>query len=78
MTYNVKERCWEIKGVELKEGECKFRANDDWKMQWGYDGEKFVFSNNAPAVQFIPEAGTYDIKLYAWITGYAKCEFIKK
>ena len=78
LTYNVKERCWEIKGVELKEGECKFRANDDWKMQWGYDGEKFVFSNNAPAVQFIPEAGTYDIKLYAWITGYAKCEFIKK
>ena len=78
LTYNVKERCWEIKGVELKEGECKFRANDDWKMQWGYDGEKFVFSNNAPAVQFIPEAGTYDIKLYAWITGYVKCEFIKK
>lgn len=78
LTYNVEERCWEVKDIELNAGECKFRANDAWKMQWGYDGEKFVFSNNAPAVQFVPEAGTYDIKLYAWITGYAKCEFIKK
>ena len=47
-------------------------------MQWGYDGEKFVFSDNAPAVQFIPEAGKYDIKLYAWANGYVKCEFTKK
>lgn len=78
LTYNVAERCWEIKDVELKTGECKFRANDDWAMQWGYDGEKFVYSNNAPAVQFIPEAGTYDIKLYAWANGYVKCEFTKK
>ena len=78
LTYNVEERCWEIKDIELTAGECKFRANDDWAMQWGYDGEKFVFSNNAPAVQFIPEAGTYDIKLYAWANGYVKCEFTKK
>ena len=78
LTYNVEERCWEIKDIELNAGECKFRANDDWAMQWGYDGEKFVFSNNAPTVQFIPEAGTYDIKLYAWANGYVKCEFTKK
>ena len=78
LTYNEEERCWEIKDIELKAGECKFRANDDWAMQWGYDGEKFVYSNNAPAVQFIPEAGTYDIKLYAWANGYVKCEFTKK
>ena len=78
LTYNAEERCWEVKGIELKAGECKFRANDDWAMQWGYDGEKFVFSTNAPQVQFVPEAGTYDIKLYAWANGYAKCEFTKK
>ena len=78
LTYNEEERCWEIKDIELKAGECKFRANDDWAMQWGYDGEKFVYSNNAPAVQFIPEAGKYDIKLYAWANGYVKCEFTKK
>ena len=78
LTYNVEERCWEIKDIELNAGECKFRANDDWAMQWGYDGEKFVYSNNAPAVQFIPEAGTYDIKLYAWANGYVKYEFTKK
>lgn len=69
---------WEAKDIELKEGECKFRANDAWDMQWGYDGTKFVFSNNAPQKQFVPEAGTYDIKLYAWANGYAKCEFTKK
>lgn len=69
---------WEAKDLELKAGECKFRANDAWDMQWGYDGEKFVFSNNAPQKQFVPEEGTYDIKLYAWANGYAKCEFTKK
>ena len=78
LTYNETERCWEVKDIALTAGECKFRANNEWVMQWGYDGEKFVFSNNAPAVQFVPEAGTYDIKLYAWANGYAKCEFIKK
>jgi len=69
---------WEKKNIKLKAGECKFRANDAWDMQWGFDGEKFVFSNNAPQKQFVPEEGTYDIKLYAWANGYAKCEFKKK
>ena len=69
---------WEAKNIKLKAGECKFRANDAWDMQWGFDGDKFVFSNNAPQKQFVPEEGTYDIKLYAWANGYAKCEFTKK
>lgn len=69
---------WEAKDLKLKAGECKFRANDAWDMQWGFDGDKFVFSNNAPQKQFVPEEGTYDIKLYAWANGYAKCEFKKK
>ena len=69
---------WEAKNIKLKAGDCKFRANDAWDMQWGYDGDKFVFSNNAPQKQFVPEEGTYDIKLYAWANGYAKCEFTKK
>ena len=71
-------RYWEAKNIKLKAGECKFRANDAWDMQWGFDGDKFVFSNNAPQKQFVPEEGTYDIKLYAWANGYAKCEFTKK
>lgn len=69
---------WEAKDLKLKAGECKFRANDAWDMQWGFDGDKFVFSNNAPQKQFVPEEGTYDIKLYAWANGYAKCDFKKK
>ena len=71
-------RYWEAKNIKLKAGECKFRANDAWDMQWGFDGDKFVFSNNAPQKQFVPEEGTYYIKLYAWANGYAKCEFTKK
>ena len=78
LTYNKTERCWEVQDIKLKAGDCKFRANNAWAMQWGYDGEKFVFSTNAPQVQFVPEAGTYDIKLYAWANGHAKCEFTKK
>ena len=78
LTYNKTERCWKVQDIKLKAGDCKFRANNAWAMQWGYDGEKFVYSNNAPQVQFVPEAGTYDIKLYAWANGHAKCEFIKK
>jgi len=78
LTYNKTERCWEVQNIKLKAGDCKFRANNAWAMQWGYDGEKFVVSDNAPQVQFVPEAGTYDIKLYAWANGHAKCEFIKK
>ena len=78
LTYNKTERCWEVQDIKLKAGDCKFRANNAWAMQWGYDGEKFVVSDNAPQVQFVPEAGTYDIKLYAWANGYAKCEFTKK
>ena len=78
LTYNKTERCWEVQNIKLKAGDCKFRANNAWAIQWGYDGEKFVVSDNAPQVQFVPEAGTYDIKLYAWANGHAKCEFIKK
>lgn len=78
LTYNKTERCWEVQDIKLKAGDCKFRANNAWAIQWGYDGEKFVVSDNAPQVQFVPEAGTYDIKLYAWANGHAKCEFTKK
>ena len=78
LTYNAEERCWELKGVELiAGGEYKFRANDAWDIQWGFDGEKYVYSNNAPSAK-CTETGTYDIKLYAWATGFAKCEVIKK
>lgn len=65
---------WEIKDVTLTSGEIKFRANDDWAINWGGDTNALTQGGDNISV----EAGTYDIKLYAWANGYAKCELIKK
>lgn len=65
---------WEIKDVTFTSGEIKFRANDDWAINWGGDTNALTQGGDNISV----EAGTYDIKLYAWANGYAKCEQIKK
>lgn len=74
MTYSKADCAWVIKDVTLKDGELKFRANDGWDINWGgtpdalkQDGDNLKISE-----------GTYDIKLYAWANGYAKCELTKK
>lgn len=74
MTYSKADGAWVIKDVQLKDGELKFRANDAWDINWGgtpdaltQDGDNLKMSE-----------GTYDIKLYAWANGYAKCELTKK
>ena len=65
---------WEAKDITLASGEIKFRANDDWAINWGGDTNALTQGSDNISV----EAGTYDIKLYAWANGYAKCELIKK
>lgn len=65
---------WEIKDVTFTSGEIKFRANDDWAINWGGDTNALTQGGDNISV----DAGTYDIKLYAWANGYAKCELIKK
>ena len=76
MTYNPTERCWEIKGVELSDGEMKFRANDDWALSWGGELDNLT-TQNGPNIAVA--AGTYDIKLKVnWAEGTAKCEMTKK
>ena len=65
---------WEAKDITLASGEIKFRANDDWAINWGGDTNALTQGGDNISV----EAGTYDIKLYAWANGYAKCELIKK
>ena len=74
MTYSKADCAWVIKDVQLKDGELKFRANDGWDINWGgtpdalkQDGDNLKMSE-----------GTYDIKLFAWANGYAKCELTKK
>ncbi len=74
MTYNQAERCWEIKDIVLTDGALKFRANDAWGINWGGATDALVQDGSDISVA----AGTYDIKLYAWANGYAKCELIKK
>ena len=68
-------RYWEVKDIKLKAGEIKFRANDGWDISWGGELDKLTTKNGG---NITVEAGTYDIKLYAWAEGYAKCVMTKK
>lgn len=79
MTYNPEERCWELKNVELTDGEMKFRSNHNWKdpnPNWGGTLDALVQKGDNIKVA---EAGTYDIKLMVnWAEGTAKCVMTKK
>uniref|UniRef100_UPI004026AE46 Outer membrane protein SusF domain-containing protein n=1 Tax=Segatella hominis TaxID=2518605 RepID=UPI004026AE46 len=76
MTYNPEERCWELKNVELTDGEMKFRHTNDWNLSWGGELDNLT-TQNGPNI--VVAAGTYDIKLVVnWAEGTAKCEMTKK
>ena len=79
MTYNPEERCWELKNVELTDGEMKFRSNHNWNdpnPNWGGTLDALVQKGDNIKVA---EAGTYDIKLMVnWAEGTAKCVMTKK
>lgn len=66
----------EVKDITLKTGVIKFRANDDWKINWG--GELDNLTSKGNPANIAVEEGKYDIKLYPWADGYAKCEMTKK
>jgi len=62
LTYDVKDGAWKTE-IVLKEGEIKFRANDDWALAFGDangDGIPDTLDNGNIKV---PEAGTYTISL---------------
>ena len=76
MTYNPEERCWELKNVELTDGEMKFRHTNDWSLNWGGELDNLT-TQNGPNIAVA--AGTYDIKLKVnWAEGTAKCVMTKK
>ena len=79
MTYNPEERCWELKDVELTDGEMKFRSNHSWddpNPNWGGTLDALIQKGDNIKVA---EAGTYDIKLKVnWAEGTAKCVMTKK
>lgn len=62
MTYDPAEGAWRIQ-LNLVAGEVKFRANDDWGLNYGDDGADALLAENAANV-VIPSAGTYLIKLF--------------
>lgn len=66
---------WEVKNITLSAGEIKFRANDGWDISWGGELDHLTTKNGG---DITVEAGTYDIKLYAWAEGFAKCVMTKK
>ena len=66
---------WEVKNITLSAGEIKFRANDNWAISWGGELDNLTTKNGG---NITVEAGTYDIKLYAWAEGFAKCVLTKK
>ena len=69
-------RYWEVKDITLKTGVIKFRANDDWAINWGGELDNLISKGNPANIAV--EEGKYDIKLYPWADGYAKCEMTKK
>ena len=76
MTYNPEERSWELKDVELTDGEMKFRHTNDWSLSWGGELDNLT-TQNGPNIAVA--AGTYDIKLYVdWEENTAKCVMTKK
>jgi hypothetical protein len=62
MTYDVTERAWVIT-TDLIGGTFKFRANDDWALNYGDTGADALLDRDGDNIS-IPSAGNYLIKLY--------------
>ncbi|QIA06370.1 SusE domain-containing protein [Draconibacterium halophilum] len=69
MTYSTETKTWSIT-LDLVAGTVKFRANDDWALDYGdtgFDGSLDQGGDNIP----IDEAGNYTIVLNLEVAGYA-------
>lgn len=62
MTYDAVSGAWTI-STNLKEGEVKFRANDDWGLNYGDDGKDALLEAGGANI-VIPSAGYYTLKLF--------------
>jgi len=74
MTYNKETLAWEAT-IELAADEMKFRANDDWAINWGGDTNNLT---EGGANIKIAEAGTYFIQLFPLCETKAYCKITKK
>lgn len=62
MTYNATDNSWDI-NLNLTTGEIKFRANDDWALNYGDDGADGIMEAGGGNIG-ITEPGNYTIKLF--------------
>lgn len=62
MTYDAVENAWVI-NTDLIAGEVKFRANDDWSLNYGDTGADAILDLDGNNI-VITEPGSYLIKLY--------------
>jgi len=62
MTYDAATGVLSIQ-IDLVAGEMKFRANDDWGLNYGDDGADAILERNGANIA-IPGAGNYLIKLF--------------
>ena len=74
MTYNLETRAWEAT-IELAADEIKFRANDDWGINWG--GTADNLTQDGPNIK-IDEAGTYFIQFFPLCETKSYCKITKK
>lgn len=61
MTYDIAKKTWSIT-LNLVAGEIKFRANDDWAINFGDDGANLVLEYGGANIA-IASAGNYTIEL---------------
>jgi SusD family/Outer membrane protein SusF_SusE len=62
MTYDAAEGAWTIT-ADLVAGEVKFRANDDWALNYGDTGADALLEQDGDNI-VIPSGGNYLLKLY--------------
>jgi hypothetical protein len=74
MTYNKETRAWEAT-IELAADEFKFRANDDWAINWGGSADNLTQDGGNLKVD---EAGTYFIQFFPLCETKSYCVITKK
>ena len=62
MAYSVEESAWIIE-TELAAGELKFRANDDWAINFGDNDADGLLTQDGANIK-IPNGGTFRLKLF--------------
>ena len=74
LTYNAETRAWEGT-VDLAADEFKFRANDDWAINWG--GSEDNLTQDGANLK-IAEAGKYFIQFFPLCETKSYCKITKK